>query len=148
MHRQMFASLRRGNIKGIYSNAKPIFLLSIIDYITHLERPNHFVWGDKKFENIYISNFNVYDSAVPTPFWKPFYYMSSEPFYSLIWQEPPNEKAIKRPSGKTLKDFLSFAKLDDELWELLKDPKIENTCETALSNNTFSHKQSDNGNNI
>lgn len=123
MYRQMFDSLRRGNIKGIYSNAKPIFLLSIIDYITHLERPNHFVWGDKKFENIYISNFNVYDSAVPTPFWKPFYYMSSEPFYSLIWQEAPNEKAIKRPSGKTLKDFLSFAKLDDELWELLQDPE-------------------------
>ena len=29
-----------------------------------------------------------------------------------------------------------------------KTRKIENTCETALSNNTFSHKQSDNGNNI
>lgn len=122
MYRQMFASLRRGNIKGVYSNAKPIFLLSIIDYTTHLENPNHFVWGDKALENIYISNFKAYDTAVPTPFWKPFYYMSSEPFYDLIWQEPPNEKAIKHPSGKTLKDFLSFVKLDDELWELLQDP--------------------------
>lgn len=91
MYRQMFASLRRGNIKGVYSNAKPVFLLSIIDYITHLDTPNHFIWGDKNFENIYISNFKIYDCSVPTPFWKPFYYMSSEPFYNLIWQKPPNK---------------------------------------------------------
>ena len=95
MYRQMFASLRRGNIKGLYSNAKPVFLLSIIDYITHLENPNHFIWGDKNFENIYISNFKIYDCSAPTPFWKPFYYMSSEPFYNLIWQKPPNKESDK-----------------------------------------------------
>lgn len=121
MYRQLFASLRRGNIKGAYSN--PIFLISIIDYIVQLESPNHFVWGDKAFENVYFSNFKKYDHSVPTSLWKPFYYMSSEPFYSLIWQQPPDEKYIRRPSGKMLKDYLSFAKLDDELWELLKVPE-------------------------
>ncbi len=142
------ASLRRGNIKGLYSNAKPVFLLSIIDYITHLENPNHFIWGDKNFENIYISNFKIYDCSAPTPFWKPFYYMSSEPFYNLIWQKPPNEELIRRPSGKLLKDHLSYAKLDDELWELLQDPENREYLRNCIINQYLSYKTSDDGNNI
>lgn len=147
MYRQMFASLRRGNIKGVYSNAKPVFLLSIIDYITHLENPNHFIWGDKNFENIYISNFKKYDCSVPTPFWKPFYYMSSEPFYDLIWKGPPNERLLKRPSGKLLKVQLSFAKFDDELWELLQIPENREYLRNNIINQYLS-KKTDDGNNI
>lgn len=148
MYRQMFASLRRGNIKGVYSNAKPVFLLSIIDFITHLKNPNHFIWSDKKFENIYVSNFKKYDCSVPTPFWKPFYYMSSEPFYDLIWQEPPNDKLLRRPSGKLLKEYLSFAKLDDELWELLQIPENREYLRNCIINQYLSFKQTDDGNNI
>lgn len=148
MYRQMFASLRRGNIKGVYSNAKPIFLISIIDYVTHLENPNKIIWGDKKFENIYFSNFKIYDSSVPTPFWKPFYYMSSEPFYDFIWQEPPNDKLLRRPSGKLLKDYLSFAKLDDELWELLQVPENREYLRNCIINQYLSYKKTDDGNNI
>ena len=148
MYRQMFASLRRGNIKGLYSNAKPVFLLSIIDYITHLENPNHFIWGDKNFENIYISNFKIYDCSAPTPFWKPFYYMSSEPFYNLIWQKPPYEELISLPSGKLLKDHLSFAKLDDELWELLQDTENREYLRNCIINQYLSCKKTDDGNYI
>ena len=148
MYRQMFASLRRGNIKGVYSNAKPIFLISIIDYITHLKNPNHFIWGDKNFEDIYISNFKIYDSSVPTPLWKPFYYMSSEPFYDLIWQEPPNDKLLRRPSGKLLKGHLSFAKLDDELWDLLQAPENIEYLRNCIINQYLSYKKTDDGNYI
>ena len=148
MYRQMFASLRRGNIKGVYSNAKPIFLISIIDYITHLKNPNHFIWGDKNFEDIYISNFKIYDSSVPTPLWKPFYYMSSEPFYDLIWQEPPNDKLLRRPSGKLLKGHLSFAKLDDELWDLLQAPENREYLRHCIINQYLSYKKTEDGNNI
>ena len=148
MYRQMFASLRRGNIKGVYSNAKPIFLISIIDYITHLKNPNHFIWGDKNFEDIYISNFKIYDSSVPTPLWKPFYYMSSEPFYDLIWQEPPNDKLLRRPSGKLLKGHLSFAKLDDELWDLLQAPENREYLRHCIINQYLTYKKTEDGNNI
>ena len=148
MYRQMFASLRRGNIKGVYSNTKPIFLISIIDYITHLKNPNHFIWGDKNFEDIYISNFKIYDSSVPTPLWKPFYYMSSEPFYDLIWQEPPNDKLLRRPSGKLLKGHLSFAKLDDELWDLLQAQENREYLRNCIINQYLSYKKTDDGNNI
>lgn len=36
MYRQMITSLKRGNTKGVFSNAKPIFIISLIDFIPHL----------------------------------------------------------------------------------------------------------------
>lgn len=33
IYRQMFASLKRGNYRGVFSNAKPIYLISLIDYL-------------------------------------------------------------------------------------------------------------------
>ena len=74
--------------------------------------------------------------------------MSSEPFYDLIWQEPPNEKLLKHPSGKLLKEHLSFAKLDDELWELLQIPENREYLRNCIINQYLSFKQTDDGNNI
>lgn len=55
MYRQMFANLNRGSNKGIYSNAKPIFLISIIDFVT-VAKDNRITWRDKKLEEIYMEN--------------------------------------------------------------------------------------------
>lgn len=33
MYRLMFTSLRRGNTQGVYSKAKPVFLITLLDYI-------------------------------------------------------------------------------------------------------------------
>ena len=140
MYRQMFLSLRRGNTKGVYSNAKPIFLVSLLDYIASGVDSNQISWDDKSFENIYISNFNGYSTSVPTPFWKPFYYMSSEPFYQLIWKETPNDNVLKHPSGKTLNDFLKFAKLDDQLWILLQDKENREYLKDSIITYYLSHK--------
>lgn len=120
LYRQMFISLKRGNTRGVPSKAKPIFLLSIIDYIPQMEC-NQFEWNVKEWYLLYKNLFEKLCTDKETPFWKPFYYMSSEPFYTLIWHTEPNERSIKYPSGKILKDNLGFAKLDDELWELLQD---------------------------
>lgn len=140
MYRQMFTSLRRGNTRGVYSNAKPIFLLSILDYIPLFKNSNQLLWGDKILEDIYISKFNKYDTSNPTPFWKPFYYMSSEPFYSLIWRESVNEKSIKYPSGKILYNFLKHAKLDEQLWELLQNNNNREYLRNSIITHYFSHK--------
>lgn len=72
-------------------------------------------------EQLYYSNFKKYVDNNPTPLWKPFYYTSSEPFYSLVWTHLPTEKQLKFPSEKLLKEKLCYSKLDDELWELLQN---------------------------
>lgn len=120
LYRQMFASIKRGNTKGVFSNAKPVFLISLIEIIPSHEE-NKFFWGDTEIGARYHSNFSDFIKEKPTPMWKPFFYMSSEPFYELIWKNTPPDKAIKHPSGKTLKDYLCYATLEDELWVLLQD---------------------------
>ncbi len=122
LYRQMVVSLKRGNTKGVFSNAKPVFLISLIDYIPTLKH-NKIRWGIPEFEVVYLKIFSEFTKDKPTPLWKPFFYMSSEPFYELIWKESPPEKSLKFPSRKTLNDFLNYATLDDELWELLQDER-------------------------
>lgn len=120
MYRQMFVNLKRGNYRGVYSNAKPIFLISLIDYIVFMEG-NKLKWEDKKFEELYYGNFGKLESSKPTPICKPFYFMTSENFYTIIWREKPEAKSLISPSSKTLRDFSLYAVIDDELWEILQN---------------------------
>lgn len=120
MYRQMFANLNRGSNKGVYSNAKPVFLISILDFVT-FAKDNKLKWGDKKLEELYRENYRKMDDSKMTQFWKPFYYMSSEPFYNLVWETEPDKIAKGHPSGKLLKNNLLYAQIDDELWTLLQD---------------------------
>ena len=84
---------------------------------------NKLIWEDKKFEELYYSNFSKLESAKPTPICKPFYFMTSENFYTVIWREKPKAKALISPSSKTLRDFSLYAKIDDELWDILQDAR-------------------------
>lgn len=120
IYKELFFSLKRGNTKGVFSNAKPIFLLSIFDSI-NFNTTNEIRWGNKELIYKYSQLNQQYNILKPTLLWKPFYYLSSEPFYTLVWKETPPEELLKRPSGKLLKDYLDYAKLDDELWTLLQD---------------------------
>lgn len=122
MYRQMITRLKRGNTKGVFSNAKPIFIITLIDFIPCL-RENKLKWADKLFEILYLVNFAKYNSNKPTPLWKPFFYLDSEQFYSLCWNKQPSTQQMKRPSGKFLREFVAYAKLDDDLWNLLQDEK-------------------------
>lgn len=135
-YRQMFCCLKRGNTKGIFSNAKPIFLITLIDYPKILLN-NKLVWLDNEFKMSYEETFKEMDTAKVTPIWKPFYYMSSEPFYSLYWKIKPPEKLLKHPSGRILKEFLDYAKLDDELWELLQDKNNRIYLRESIINHYF-----------
>lgn len=137
MYRQMFANLNRGSNKGVYSNAKPIFLISIIDFVT-VAKDNRITWRDKKLEEIYMENYRKLDGSKPTLFWKPFYYMSSEPFYSLVWEHEPDKLTKSHPSGKLLKCSLSYAQIDDELWSLLQDETNRSYLRNSIVNTYFS----------
>ena len=55
-------------------------------------------------------------------FLKPFYHLASSPFYHLIWKRDFESPSMSSsPSAKYLRENLLYAKLDDELWELLQD---------------------------
>ena len=55
-------------------------------------------------------------------FIRPFFHLSSASFYHLIWKQGAEVlKKSTTPSAKYLREHLLYAKLDDELWELLQD---------------------------
>lgn len=121
IYAEMMKKISRGNYRGNFSNAKPIFIISILDYII-FAKENKFLFGDKLLEEIYKTNNIFYPSNYSTQIIKPFFHLSSEPFYDLVWKygTTPKSKSIT-PSAKYLRENLEYAKLDDDLWELLQD---------------------------
>lgn len=116
----MFISLKRGNTNGVFSKAKPILLSSIIENIDNI-KDNKICWPNNDIIDKYYLIFHKFKEEKPTPIWKPFFYLKSEPFYELFWKDRPPIKDLKFPSERLLNSFVSYAKLDDDLWELLQD---------------------------
>ncbi len=121
-YRQMLVSLRRGNYRGIISNAKPIFFLSLIEFIPYAKK-NLFVVEDKKLNTIYKWYMKMYGAINTTPISYPYFHLQTEPFYQVIWKDENKIiRAAESPSVKQIKEYIIGMKLDDELWELLQDP--------------------------
>lgn len=123
LFRSMFIGLKRGNHRGVFSNAKPMFILAVIDSIPNILKTNRIEISNEHFNDKYKEQFKIYMQGVPTPIEKPLYHLHSEPFYELIWNNdsPPDIK--NSPSAKFLKNYLAYAKLDEDLWNLLQDVK-------------------------
>ena len=136
LYSQMFCRLKRGNTKGVFSNAKPIFLMTLLNYPSFLLN-NKLYWNDSDLKKSYEEIFHKYDITKVTPIWKPFFFLSSEPFYNLIWKQNPPFELVKRPSGHILKEYLDYAKLDDELWELLQDETNRQYLRECIINHYF-----------
>ena len=92
-YKKIIMQTKRGNNHGIISNAKPIFVLTIIEAISE-----GFIIGNKiLFNNIeliglYKSNYikynnkgnRVYRNAVNiTPFRMPYFHLNAEPYYHI-----------------------------------------------------------------
>ena len=133
---QLFRCLKRGNIRGVFSNAKPIFLLTLLSS-NSIILSNQLLWNNKELERSYMETFTKWDHSKVTPIWKPFYYLSSEPFYNLIWKGTPPNELLKHPSSRLLKEYLDYAKLDDDLWMLLQDEENRKYLRDCIINHYF-----------
>lgn len=147
-YRQLLVSLNRGNVKGVASNAKPIFVLSLIDFIPYTEK-NLFTIDDKILNNIYKKNIDVYSTRHTTPIRLPYFHLQTEPFYQLIWRSRNvSIRASESPSIKRINETIIGAKLDDELWELLQVPENREYLRNCIINQYLSYKKTEDGNNI
>ena len=123
MYNDMLLSIRQGNGTKGKSIAKPILLLSIIETISskNLMR-NHILCDDNNIKEFYKKQMMEYGEQSNIPLSVPYYHLASSSFYHLIWKN--KERPVfsgHTPSAKYLRENLLYAKLDDELWELLQD---------------------------
>ena len=126
-YRDMMLSLHLGAVNGKPSVSKPLYVLAIMEAIEcgALKENKINLANDvirKTFGKMYEQingNRKGYGSSF---FVRPFFHLNSSPFYHLIWKretETPDNSIT--PSAKYLRENLLYAKLDDELWELLQD---------------------------
>lgn len=126
-YKDMILSITQGNWDGRISVSKPLYLLAILDaiennalFMNRIELSNVYIRNKfGEFYKRYYGNENGYMSAF---FIRPYYHLSSSEFYHLVWKEE-NRPPIKghTPSAKYFQEHLLYAKLDDELWELLQN---------------------------
>lgn len=111
--------LKRGNYRGIVSNAKPLFIISLISAIENGIVQNNRIFIDDIIPFFKKISIQYNSGATPTPTSYPFYHLHTESFYHLMWVD----KAVKieAPSIKWVKEHIEYAYLDNALWDLLQD---------------------------
>lgn len=135
-YRDILQRTKRGNSHGVFSNAKPIFVITIIDAINEgMIIDNRIYFNNKDIENLYIANYRRYSSSdvqlyrantKVTPYNLPFFHLNAESYYHIKWKEgvlPP--KQAQSPSSKYLRENIDYAYLDKELWEILQSPEVQ-----------------------
>lgn len=127
IYTEMVLSLHTGSVNGNVAVSKPLYITAIIEATerrtltrNEIMLSNEFI--RERFGQLYEQvngNRKGYELSF---FIRPFFHLSSAPFYHLIWkQESESPKKSTTPSAKYLRENLLYAKLDDELWELLQD---------------------------
>lgn len=135
--------IKRGNKDGIFSNAKPLMILTLIDAIGQgVVTENMILFDNEELRKLYkrVSSKSYDENCLLmrtndriTPFKMPFFHLNAEEFYHIKWKEgitPPQQATS--PSAKYLRDNVSYAHLDPDLWSLLQDPQTREEFREAI----------------
>ena len=130
--------LKRGNSRGTLVNAKPIFILSLIESIGNgVIKENIITYPAKQVEDIYKELSISYEPwKVPSPFILPYYHMVNESYYHIKWK---GDKFVvsshaHSPSGRYLTENSEYAYLDQELWDLLQNYNVREEFRELIIN--------------
>ena len=130
------AKIKRGNYHGRFINAKPFFMLALVEAISSgVLKENKISFPQKALEEIYLDLSVGYEpSNNPTPMILPLLHLRGESFYNIKWKGSPFVSSPKAhsPSSKYLRDNFDYSYLDAELWDLLQDPFFRNEIKQVL----------------
>lgn len=112
-----FLRIKRGYRNGHIVNAKPYLLLAIFDLIESSYIFDNRILFDETLKNQYEYCHSFYESTPITSLYKPFYYLASDGFWHIEWE---NRGEIKI-SAKYLRENVKYAKFDNALWDLLQE---------------------------
>lgn len=142
-YKDILLKTKRGNSHGVFSNAKPIFVITIIDAISEgLIIGNRINFCDNDIADLYVSNYKKYScpedslyraNTNVTPYNLPFFHLNAESYYHIKWKDgvvPP--KQAQSPSNKYLKENIDYAYLNDDLWNLLQSYEVRESFKNAL----------------
>lgn len=138
----LVCQMKRGNYRGYVYNAKPIFLLFILEQIEKKEiKYNRISFLRCLSDNSY-ENFSKQYTTKPTPLQYPFYHLKNETFWHLVWKDGKEAKT-DTPSAKFIRDCVDCAYLDYELWDLLQDAGNRARLREAIVEHFINAEQSE-----
>lgn len=143
-YKSVLLQIKRGNNRGIFSNAKPILVISIFDSISNgiiEENKIYFLTGN--IESIYANNYLQYaPQEKKAPFYMPFFHLSSDEFWHLLWQDGCQPEIVAHtPSAKYLRENVKYATLDNALWDLLQDAQTRTILRDTIINYFFNSEK-------
>ena len=132
----MIFQLKRSVVRGgIVINAKPIFILSLIELIRKgLSCPNVFLYAEPLFAIYYEIWQKLYSDKIPTPIYKPFYHLTNDGFWHIKWK---TNKVIKSPTDGIMRNELDYGFLDNTLWDILQDEETRQYYEHQIKSYFF-----------
>ena len=135
---QAFASLNTAIVKGKKAPHNAVLLLSIADLISSgVISENHIVLTEElvsAYQNVWedrVTPDMPFQAKVATPYW----HMQNEPFYTLFFNDGTIVTPISNPYSVTKLRQIVYAKLDDDLFELLRDESFKDEMNAVLSLN-------------
>ena len=116
-------NIKQAKIRGEVIVAKPVLLLAIIDGVgIDMFGNNKFFlteWLEERYSILMQQYMKSSQFDKPTDISNPFWYLQTDGFWHLQCEEKPREGAT--PSKHWLREKVSFAYFDDELWVLLQN---------------------------
>ena len=134
-------NIKQAKIRGEVIVAKPVLLLAIIDGVSNDMFKDNEIQLTEWLESRYMMLMQQYMKSSqfdkPTDISNPFWHLQSDGFWHLQLVERPQEGVT--PSKRWLKEKVSNAYFDEDLWLLLKD----RAWRTKLRDYIVEHKLTD-----
>ena len=122
-YERCFGNLSVNKKGGHLAPHKPLLLLAVIDLVDcgiikspQIELTEALITAFKLNETRYTRNIVHFKPNIGMPY----YHMSGEPFWRLVAKKPSSTPSSYAVS--TLRSHYKYAEIDNELFELLKDP--------------------------
>lgn len=127
----IFQTRRGASRNGGIINAKPIFVLSLIEMIRQNAYKFNKIYFDDEHHSVYKQLYVRFNPNLTlAPLYQPFYYLVNDGYWHIKWGKQPESNA--RPSAKLLRENASYGYLDNALWNLLQDEEVRNYFENQI----------------
>ena len=137
-YRTVLIQTKRGNGRGVTINAKPILLVALFNHIEKGLAINNKILFDCELKECYENFYSLFEPDKQiTPFHKPFYYLQSDGYWHLSWN---NDEEPKISSAKYLRENVKYAYFDNALWDLLQDTEARSILQEVIINHFLTPK--------
>ena len=140
-HKEVLLSVRCAKVRGVFINAKPILLISILDaYSVGLFSENKIRICEQLIEFYKVNSKNYQPEIRQTPFYKPFFHLTGDKFWALKFNEGYSlPEHNKTPTLKWQKEAIEYAYFSDSLFESIIQNSSREKFKEAIIQHFFNN---------